>query len=266
MSKRFRNFFFYYKCFFAEFLSQLWKSWRTELLSSVVIAISVFLLSYRQDPNAAKALEYTGEACGLYLAAWALYHLIRTPWKLNQHPPIYKEKPKAGTRSVDLQGEIQEIYFRNEDDRIGFPSRTYVLMKVQVVNRGSFEATITNVALQVRVGTFEAMCDLLKQIPDSWQVRHRDERYLNMVYLHTPVDTCLGQNPPAEIYRPAIPRSGWIAFELYALQNIQFPNAEFNLFLKDSLGEQHRVQRASQLYIKSGEIISVSTPSSASSD
>ena len=257
MGKQFRSFCFYYKCFFAEFFSQLWQSWHVEIWPAAVVAVLVFFLSYRRDPNATMAFAYTAGACLLYLVGWAIYHWIRTPWKLNQHPPVFRETVKS-VHPVNLQGEILELYFHNENDLLGLPSHTYILMKVQIVNRGATEATITKVGLQVRIGNYVSMCDLVKQLPESWQIRHRDERYLNMVYINTPLDgERLGVNSSEEIYRPAIPRSGWIAFELYAQANIQFPNAEFTLYLVDSLEGEHRIQRKPQLYIKSGDIVSV---------
>jgi hypothetical protein len=258
MGKQFRSFAFYYRRFFAEFIGHLWQSWRAEVWPAVVVAILVFILSYRHDPNAKMAFIYTGEACFVYLAAWGIYHLVRTPWKLNEHPPVFKEPGKpASSLSTDLRGDILELYFHPENDLLGLPSRTYILMKVQIVNRGIAEATITKVGLQVRVGQFESMCDLLKEVPETWQIRRRDDRYLNMAYKNTPLDKVLGSESSEEIYRPGIPRSGYIAFELYAMENIQFPNAEFTLFLEDSLGGQHRILRMPQLYIKTGEIIAV---------
>lgn len=259
MGKQFNSFVFYYRCFFAEFIGHLWQSWRVEIWPAAVIAILVFILSYQHDPNARMAFTYTVEACLVYLAGWGIYHLVRTPWKLNEHPPVFKELEKsASPLPVDLRGDILELYFHAENDLLGFPSHTYILMKVQIVNRGTAEATITKVGLQIRVGQFESMCDLLKEVPETWQIRRRDDHYLNMVYKNTPLDSVLGTRPSEdEVYRPGIPRSGWIGFELYAQENIQFPNAEFTLLLEDSLGGQHRVRRMSQLYVKTGDIVVV---------
>jgi hypothetical protein len=265
MGKQSSSFTFYYRCFFAEFAGNLWQSWRAEIWPAAVLAVLVFIVSYQHDPNASMAFTYTVEGCGIYLALWGVYHLIRTPWKLNEHPPVFKEPEKAASPlPVNLRGEILELFLHAENDLLGLPSRTYILMKVQIVNRGVAEATITRIGLRVRVGQFESMCDLLKEIPEAWQIRKRDDRYLNMVYKNTPLDSILGAQPSEEIYRPGIPRSGWIAFELYAQENIQFPNAEFTLFLEDSLGGQHLIRRMPQLYVKRGDIVAV-PPAAANS-
>ncbi|MEO7029976.1 MAG: hypothetical protein ABI147_11300 [Acidobacteriaceae bacterium] len=83
MRKDFRGFFRYYRQFGVEFLSQLWSSFRAEVWPAVVLALLVFLVSYRRDTNAKTAFLYTAEACAIYILVWAMYHLIRTPWKLS---------------------------------------------------------------------------------------------------------------------------------------------------------------------------------------
>ena len=82
----FKDFCLYYRDFGAEFLAELWGTWRNVVWPAVLIAALVFALSYRHDPNARIAFLYTFEACGTYLAGWAFYHLIRTPWKLSRKP------------------------------------------------------------------------------------------------------------------------------------------------------------------------------------
>ena len=110
---------------------------------------------------------------------------------------------------------------------------------------------------QASIGEVCQTCDLVNHIPDSWQIKRRDDRYLNMAYIYTPIDTCLGAKSSGETYRTAIPRTGWLAFELYSKEDIEFPNAEFSLILIDSLGGEHRIRRKPQLYVKKGEIVSI---------
>jgi len=37
------------------------------------------------------------------------------------------------------------------------------------------------------------------------------------------------------------PHEGWLAFEVYAHGSEEFPNAQFDLLLEDSLGGSHRI-------------------------
>jgi hypothetical protein len=156
---------------------------------------------------------------------------------------------------VDLRGDLSELYFRKDNDLLGMPSRTTVVMKVQIVNHGPTEATITHCGLQIRIGEDQFSGDLVKHIPDSWRIKKRKDGLLNIAYEESPFDVSLGVVPHKEVYRRGIPLAGWLAFEFYFLENVEFPNAQFILILKDSLGGEHRVQKDAALYIKTGEIV-----------
>ena len=95
---------------------------------------------------------------------------------------IQEVKPKAN--GVDLQGQILELYFHKWGDVVSFPTRTTILLKVRVVNRGTVEATITGCGgLDVRVGKDSFHCDLVPSVPESWRIRKRNERALNIAYI-----------------------------------------------------------------------------------
>jgi len=158
--------------------------------------------------------------------------------------------------AVDLRGEILELYFHREE--IPITSTVTVVMKVQIVNHGPVDATITAVRLQIRVGTDNLHADLPKVIPDSWRFRRRKNELFNFAYEDIPFDVRLGVVPHDEIYRKGVPRVGWLAFEFISMEHFEFPNAEFTLLLRDSLGGEHRIQRKPAFYKKTGEIIVLS--------
>jgi hypothetical protein len=163
----------------------------------------------------------------------------------------------ASPKPVDLRGEISELFFYKENNVMGLPSHTYILMKVQVVNHGPVEATISRTGLQVSIGELCLTCDLVNPIPDLWQIKRRDDRYVNIVDIYTLIDPCLGAKSSDETYPTAIPRTGWLAFKFHSQENIEFPNAEFSLILIDSLGGEHRIRREPQLYVKKGDIVAI---------
>jgi hypothetical protein len=193
-----------------------------------------------------------------------LWHLVRTAYLLYLEDqaeierlnalvtPPPKPEIESSPKAIDLRGEILEIYFDKADDIPSFPSCTTILMKVQVVNHGPMEATITSMGLLVHLGRHQEIGELLTIVPASWRVKYRDPQYMHIVYIETPVEPLLGHNPQSETYRTAIQRVGWVAFKIYAQENIEFPNAEFTLCLVDSLDSQHWIVRKPQIYVKAG--------------
>jgi hypothetical protein len=132
-------------------------------------------------------------------------------------------------------------------------------MKVHIVNHGSDEATITHCGLQVSLGAFHVDGKVV-EIPSLWRIkRKRDGALLGVFYDETPINPCLGTQPD-EIYKKGHPRDGWLNFEYYAHEDIEFPNAEFKVLLKDSLGGEHCIRRESCVYKKTGELVIASDP------
>jgi hypothetical protein len=264
----------YIKTFFRKLGEFLWQ----QIIVGAVLAVCILLQQIHRNIISTTAIRANIlavlEPYLFVIGVLVLWHLGRTAYLLHledraeidrlvaNQPPVEEIEPPAPVEplSVDLRGVILELYFHKENDLLSFPSHTIILIKAQIVNHGPVEATITQVGLQVRIGAYQSMCDLVKNIPDTWQIRRRDDKYLNMVYINTPLDSYLGSAPSEETYRTAIPRSGWLAFELYGQENIEFPNAEFNLLLMDSLGGKHRIQRKPQMYIKTGDIVAIPSP------
>jgi hypothetical protein len=156
-------------------------------------------------------------------------------------------------RTVDLQGEILEIYF-SDSFPTPFIGRKDVLMRVRIVNRGPNEATITHCGLQVSLGEFRAT-GAITDIPSVWRIRKQsDNAFLGLPLEDTQPAPRLGAHPHEEIYKQGHPREGWMNFELY-LQSVDFPNAEFRIVLKDSLGGEHCIRRPSGVYPKMGVLV-----------
>jgi hypothetical protein len=161
---------------------------------------------------------------------------------------------------VNLQGEILDLYFHNSDVVIPL-QRMFVLLKVRIVNHGPEEATVTHCGLRVSLKDFRAAGEIYPY-PETWRIKRRKEGpYMVPVYEEISVEPRLGANPHAEIYRKGIPREGWVAFELYNSHDRQFPNAQFDLLLRDSLGGEHCIRRDPQVYVKRGELLITPSPS-----
>lgn len=72
-------------------------------------------------------------------------------------------------------------------------------------------------------------------------------------YVDTSISSILGASSE-ETYQQGLPRTGWIAFELYS-GNVEFPNAFFTLLVRDSLVGEHWIERQPMAYVKTGEIV-----------
>lgn len=162
---------------------------------------------------------------------------------------------------VDLRGEIQELYFY-KPVVLGVSIRTLIVMKVRVVNHGPDEATVTHVGLHVGLEGFQQDC-AITNIPDSFRIKRRREGDFDLIlpsYQETTIAPILGGQAHKEIYKKGLPHEGWLAFECYSLQDVEFPNARFDLHLKDSLGGTHCISRKSMVYIRDAELVVASSP------
>ena len=172
--------------------------------------------------------------------------------KVHRLRPINNRTDKPDL--TDLRGEILELYFHKVDDIPSFPSHIVVVMKAQIVNHGSDEVTITHCGLEVRIGTDALSGSLISNVPDSWRIRKRNEEVIHIDYKHMLIEPLLGAAQD-EIYRKGVPRIGWLVFEFWNQENIDFPNARFTILIRDSLGGEHRVERKPMLYKKIGQIV-----------
>ena len=87
MWKNLRDFGSYYRDFGREFGVQCYESWKSELRSTVFIAAIAFFLDYKVNASAKAAFVLTTKACLIGLGFWAIFHLIRTPWRLARKRP-----------------------------------------------------------------------------------------------------------------------------------------------------------------------------------
>src|SRR6267378_1144098 len=79
----------YYWICIKHFGKQVWRSWRTEALSSLGVTALVFLISWRRhDSSALSSFEIAVVANLCWLAVFALVHLIRSPWLMHRDPTI----------------------------------------------------------------------------------------------------------------------------------------------------------------------------------
>jgi hypothetical protein len=70
----------YYWKFFLEFGRECYRTWRWELFASLGVSFLTYLITVSDDPLAWRNFEIAFLATALTLAAFALWHLIRTPW------------------------------------------------------------------------------------------------------------------------------------------------------------------------------------------
>jgi len=77
------GFFGYYREFSREFVAQSYESWKSELRSTIGVAVVAFGFSYSHDKSGLEALLLTLKAGGIWLLLWAAWHLICTPWRLD---------------------------------------------------------------------------------------------------------------------------------------------------------------------------------------
>jgi hypothetical protein len=61
------DFFRYYNLFSKEFALEWYRSWRTEVFSTLGIALVTFVLVHQKDVSAKDTLVVAAEACGLWL-------------------------------------------------------------------------------------------------------------------------------------------------------------------------------------------------------
>jgi hypothetical protein len=71
--------------FLSLFGEECYKTWRQELLASVIASIATFGITWLNDTLAWSTLRTALFATALTLAVFALWHLLRTPWLLT-HP------------------------------------------------------------------------------------------------------------------------------------------------------------------------------------
>ena len=148
--------------------------------------------------------------------------------------------PPAAPLSVDLRGEILEMYFYHPQSWLMFEPM-HILCKVRIVNHGPDQATITSVGLEVNLPGFNRIAQI-ENIPDLWLIRRKTSGLLGYAFNDTTIAPQLGTPAENETYPKGIPRTGWLCFAMHLVTGEdEFPNAEFILHLKDSLGGDHSI-------------------------
>jgi hypothetical protein len=161
--------------------------------------------------------------------------------------------PPAQPKPVDLRGEILELYFYTD----GIPtvnSQVYILMKMRTVNHGQDEASVTRWGLLIQVGQESPLSAAAMVIPNSWWIR-RNAGGLLVRYVKESIDVRLIEVNSTNTYRKGIAREGWVAFEIYNLAYLEFPNAKFTVILVDSFGQRHDIERRPQTYNRLAELM-----------
>jgi len=98
MVRQFKDLRRYCREFAIQFGANCYDSWKSELRSTVCIAFLAFLLSRAYDTSAMAAFLLTVKACGILLGAWIVWHLLRTPWKLDQKK---EQKITDATKAIE---------------------------------------------------------------------------------------------------------------------------------------------------------------------
>ena len=157
-------------------------------------------------------------------------------------------------KPVDLQGKFLELYIQSFEDLLHI-TKTYVAMKVQIVNHGPDEATIVSCGLHISLGPWSMEGQIMNRIPDDWRInKKRENSFLVASYDEVPLEPLLRAS---EVYKKGHPVSGWLAFELYVFGDVEFPNAQFNLNVTDSFDVTHAITRKAGVYPQTGELIRV---------
>jgi hypothetical protein len=103
MVSHLKDFFRYWREFAAQFGSDCYDSWKSELRSTVFIAALIYILTVSNDTSAKDAFIVTMKSCGILFAAWMIWHLIRTPWKLDQKK---EKKIENATRALQERASL----------------------------------------------------------------------------------------------------------------------------------------------------------------
>lgn len=256
-------------------LRKLWKKVEGHVYYEILKFLALTAISVISTYVVARARHSTREDWLGYLilafmvfCALVLSNLYVTKGRQELDPPKSNEVPVSvpvnlseailSPRSVDLQGEFLEVFIQTFDEIA--VTRTYVLIKVRIVNAGKDEVTIVEKKLDISLPNWRAVATSV-DIPDHWRLKKPNPRVLLAIsYVETEITPKLGANPLDEVYKKGLPKEGWLAFELYISRGeTAFPNAQFDLLLTDSLGNQHRIRRNMGLYPTLGELIRATT-------
>jgi len=168
-------------------------------------------------------------------------------------PPRLPDPPKL----VDLRGQFLEVYLARLENFVPISTTSYMLIRVKIVNFGNDAVTVAECGVRASIGSFRVDGKALNLIPETWRIKKQKEGFF-----FPPVYEQIEISPPLSdkyVYKKAIPNEGWLAFEFFLVgDELEFPNAQIDLFLKDSLNNPHTITRPAGVYPKTGELIKVS--------
>jgi hypothetical protein len=89
---------------FSEWWQRVSHTWKTELLSSVLIAIATFLIG-----RDVQSLIHALEAVALVMGAWLAYHAARVLWKVRIITGLRKGDPRIEATFIDERKEVLAV-------------------------------------------------------------------------------------------------------------------------------------------------------------
>jgi hypothetical protein len=203
--------------------------------------------------------------CAFLLIASVVALLLRTfTTNIQPMPEPVAESQKAELqeltppppKSVDLHGSIEGLYFFKPDSYPAFSSYS-IYMKLRITNRGTDEAVITKWHLYIRIGKDDKVQGTVGVIPSNMAIK----RVAGNAFLGTPnfiyesVQPDLTKVPVHESYRKGIPKEGWVRFDPNDYGSEPPHNGAFFIFIEDSLGNTHWIERKPQSYKSDGELV-----------
>jgi len=173
----------------------------------------------------------------------------QAPQSLSPPPPVPNE-PKP----VDLHGDILELYFDRQSVP-GISLQVSILMKIRITNHGPDQTVITNWKLLIQLGEETPRVAEVISIPPVWWVKKWRSDLFNREPIKETIEVRLNELPPTNTYQKGVSQTGWIAFEYFTGEDIEFPNARFTVHVRDSFGKGHTFQRAAGIYKRPGQLM-----------
>jgi len=143
------SFLSYYKTVLPRSFELVIAHWKTQVVVNLYIAVLSFLFARTRQADASQNLKFTVSANGIYLLVFAVFQLLRAPWKLDRERrawllPGSTESALAGrvnalngmkasldaerraNSSAELKGEFIRILFDLPYKGLSGPPRTRV--------------------------------------------------------------------------------------------------------------------------------------------
>ena len=156
-------------------------------------------------------------------------------------------------KETELRGSVEGLWFGEADNPLSYSYP--VTLKLRIVNYGPVEAYITEWKLISVVGEEQSEGTIVDMTPGLAIKRQTFERYtVDAQYKFEPLDVDIRAMTLKYPLRRGAPVDGWAVFTVSAYRFEPAVNARLVLFLTDSLGGTHIIERPAQNYIKDGEV------------